>query len=76
MLMAPSSEECQRAFDSTWIARYPRPKEIAFDNGSEFKALFMDLCDNMSLKRKPTTDYNPRIHQVLGNQLRTFELEN
>ena len=82
-IINPSSEECQRAFDSTWIARYPRPKEIGFDNGSEFKALFMDLCDNMSLKRKPTTDYNPqsnaiieRIHQVLGNQLRTFELEN
>ena len=36
----------------------------------------------MGLKPKPTTDYNPqgnsiieRIHQVLGNQLRTFELE-
>ena len=36
----------------------------------------------MGIKRKPTTDYNPqanaiieRIHQVLGNQLRTFELE-
>ena len=36
----------------------------------------------MGLKRKPTTDYNPqgnaiieRIHQVLGNQLRSFELE-
>ena len=34
------------------------------------------------MKKKPTTDYNPqgnsvleRLHQVLGNQLRTFELE-
>ena len=57
-IINPSSEECQRAFDSTWIARYPRPKEIGFNNGSEFKALFMDLYDNMSPKRKPTTDYN------------------
>jgi len=77
-----SSEEAQRIFDSTWLARYPRPKEIGFDNGGEFKQLFRELCDNMGIKQKPTTDYNPqsnavleRIHQVLGNQLRSFELE-
>ena len=36
----------------------------------------------MGFKQKPTTDYNPqgnviieRIHQALGNQLRSFELE-
>ena len=78
----PSSDECQRAFDSTWLARYPRPQEIGFDNGGEFKNIFKELTDNMGIKRKPTTEYNPqgnsvleRIHQVLGNQLRTFELE-
>ena len=67
----------------TWLARYPRPKEIGFDNGGEFKAIFRELTENMGLKRKPTTDYNPqgnsiveRIHQVLGDRLRTFELEN
>ena len=77
-----SSEEAQRIFDATWLARYPRPKEIGFDNGSEFKFLFKELCDNMGIKSKPKTDYNPqsnaileRIHQVLGNQLRSFELE-
>ena len=58
----PSSEECQRIFDSTWLARYPRPKEIGFDNGSEFKRLFADLTENMGLKRKPTTDYNPQAN--------------
>ena len=37
---------------------------------------------NFGLKSKPSTDYNPqsnaiveRIHQVIGNALRTFELE-
>ena len=41
-----------------------------------------ELCQNMGIKEKPTTDYNPQlnailecIHQVLGNQLRSFELE-
>jgi len=77
-----SSEEAQRIFDSTLLARYPRPQEIGFDNGSEFKHLFKELCQNMGIKEKPTPDYNPqanaiieRIHQVLGNQLRSFELE-
>ena len=77
-----TSKEAQRIFDSYWLARYPRPQEVGFDNGSEFKHLFQELCDNMGIKTKPTTDYNPqanaileRVHQVLGNQLRTFELE-
>ena len=54
---APLSAECQRAFDSTWLARYPRPKEIGFDNGGEFRKVFHDLTDNMGRKQKPTTDY-------------------
>ena len=77
-----TSEEAQRILDSTWLARYPRPQEIGFDNGGEFKATFNDLCANMGLTRKPSLEYNPqsnaiieRIHQVLGDQLRTFELE-
>ena len=32
-IKSPSSEECQLAFDSTWLARYPRPQEISVDNG-------------------------------------------
>ena len=70
-----SSEEAQRIFDSMWRACYPRPQEVGFDNGSEFKHLFKELCQNMGIKEKPTTDYNPqsnaiieRVHQVLGNQ--------
>ena len=56
--------------------------ECGFDNGSEFKSLFIDLCENFGLKPKRTTDYNPqsnviieRVHAVLGNSFRTFELE-
>ena len=78
----PNSDETQRAFDSYWLARYPRPREICYDNGKEFKWLFAELCDNMGINKKPITEYNPqanamieRVHQVLGNALRTFELE-
>ena len=49
---------------------------------SEFKALFKEMCDNYGLTSKPTTTYNPqangvieRVHLVLGDSLRTFELE-
>jgi hypothetical protein len=40
------------------------------------------MCDNLGIKCRPTTSYNPqensiieRIHQVMGNMLRDFELE-
>ena len=79
---APTADACQRAMDDTWINRYPRPKEIGFDNGGEFKAVFRQLCSNYGMTQRPTTSHNPqansiieRVHQVLGNMLRTFELE-
>ena len=72
----------QDAFDSVWLCRYPRPKIVRCDNGTEFKAIFKRLCDNFGLDLKPTTAYNPtangiveRVHQTLGNMLRTHELE-
>ena len=79
---APTADCCQRAMDDVWINRYPRPKEIGLDNGSEFKSVFEQLCVNYGMTKKPSTSHNPqansiieRVHQVLGNMLRTFELE-
>ena len=78
----PTALEAQRLLDSVWLARYPRPKEIGFDNGSEFKAEFRELCENMGLKKKPSLAWNPqanaileRVHQVLKDCLSTFNLE-
>jgi hypothetical protein len=41
------------------------------------------MCDNYGMREKPSSSYNPqsngireRVHQVLGNALRAFELEN
>ena len=64
-ITSKSSNEAQRVFDTTWLARYPRPKEIGFDNGSEFKHLFKELCHNMGIKEKPTTEYNLQANSVL-----------
>ena len=36
----PTASRCQCIFDTTWLARYRRPREIGFDNGGEFKAEF------------------------------------
>jgi len=79
---SPNAAETQRLMDSVWLARYPRPKEIGFDGGSEFKAEFQELCENMGLKRKPSGAWNPqsnsvleRIHQVVKDCLLSFNLE-
>ena len=65
-----------------WVSRYPWPQEIVFDRGSEFMKDFSEMVnEDYGIKRKPTTVRNPqanamieRIHQTLGNIIRTFEL--
>ena len=78
----PDSYECQKALDAYWLARYPRPQELGSDNGIHFKKYFAELLNNYGLTRKISLEYNPqsngiieRVHQVLANVLRTFELE-
>jgi hypothetical protein len=52
----------QDLFHHTWLACYPRPQFIVFDNGSmgEFKREFKPMCveDNYGIKAKPTTIHN------------------
>ena len=79
----PTAYRCQEILDNVWLSRYPRPEEIGFDNGGEFQGQFSDLCTNMSLTRKPSSSWNPqsnaileRIHQVLAEGLRAFDLDN
>ena len=79
---SPTAKRCQEILDTVWLSRYPRPREIGFDNGGEFKKEFRLLCKNMGLKEKPSLSWNPqsnsileRIHQILADCLRTFEME-
>ena len=68
----------------TWFSSYPLPQRIVFDRGPEFMAEFAKLCHNdYVLKRKPITTRNPqsnaiteRIHQTIGNIIRTFDVSN
>ncbi len=77
-----TADACMAAFDDTWLSRYPRPQILGYDNGSEYKATFNQMRKNYGMKKRRSTEYNPqsngiveRVHQVLGDMLRTFELE-
>ena len=70
--------------EQEWFSRYPWPTQITFDRGSEFIGQdFRNMIKNdYGIKGKPITVRNPqanaiveRIHQVIGNIIRTFELE-
>ena len=78
-----SSARISLLFDQTWLSRYPRPKKVIFDNGSEFKKDFVPLLKDWSIKPQPTTIKNPqanspveRIHQVLRQMILAKKLQN
>jgi transposase InsO family protein len=80
-VLSKDSHTVLNAFNNNWLCRYPRPRMIRFDNGTEFKSVFEEMCENYSMAKKPTTTYNPRsngiierIHQVLRDSVATFEL--
>ena len=67
--------------DQNWFSRYPRPQIAIFDNGSEFSFEFLELLSSYGITAKPTSVKNPqtnafveRIHQVIGDSIRTMEL--
>jgi hypothetical protein len=41
-------------FHNNWLCCYPRPIQVMFDNGSEFKSIFKKICDNLGIKCRPT----------------------
>jgi hypothetical protein len=63
---------------NNWLALYPRPQFIVFDNGEEFKREFKQICmqDNFGIKSKPNTSHKQlsqasaiieRIHKVVND---------
>ena len=46
-------------FNNNRLCRYPQPRKIIYNNGSEFKKDFKQLCKDFGLKSKPTTIRNP-----------------
>ena len=67
-----------------WLSRYPWPELITYDRGSKFIGHeFKNMVkEDYGITVRPITKRNPqanaiieRIHQVLTNMIRTFELE-
>jgi hypothetical protein len=63
-----SATSIQDLFHNTWLACYPRPQFIVFDNGKmgEFKREFKQMCDNYGIKSKPTSITTHRQMQSLS----------
>jgi hypothetical protein len=57
-----SATSTQDLFHNNWLACYPQPQFIFFDNGiaGGFKREFKQMCvqDNYGMKAKPTTSHN------------------
>ena len=77
-----TAKQVARLVNQSWFSRYPQPKVIIYDNGSEFKLSFQHLCDSYGVKRKPTTINNPqansileRLYQVVMTMCHTAELD-
>jgi hypothetical protein len=71
--------------EQEWFSRYPWPTQVTFDRGSEFIGQDFQkmIKEDYRAKAKPITVRNPqanaiveRVHQVIGNIIQTFELEN
>jgi hypothetical protein len=78
VIIDKSSASISQLFNKQWLSRYPRPKYIIYDQGSEFKLHFEALCESYNVERKPTTVRNPqanaileRIHGVFSDMMRT-----
>ncbi|MFM7543288.1 MAG: RNase H-like domain-containing protein [Ignavibacteria bacterium] len=69
--------------EQTWFTRYPWPSQVILDRGTEFMAEFTVMLENeYGVKKKPITKRNPqansiveRVHQTLGNMIRTFSVQ-
>ena len=78
-----SSARISQIFNKTWLSRYPRPRKVVYDHGSEFKLNFKELILDYGIKPKSITAKNPqanamveRVHQVVQNMLRVKDLSN
>ena len=70
--------------DLAWLTRYPLPRKVIVDKTNELLAEFREMIINdYGIKVKPITCRSPqanailgRVHQTIGNILRTFKVQN
>ena len=78
-----SSAGISQISNEVWMSRYPRPRKVIFNNGSEFKRNFIPLIKDFSVKPTCTAIKNSqensileRIRQVVGSMLKTKDMAN
>ena len=82
-LLNSSAKHAAEIFDRTWLCRYPRPRQVGHDNGTEFMGQeFQEMLSSYDIESKPTTVKNPqaqgvieRIHLTLGDALQSTIFE-
>ena len=60
-----TAEECMKVFDDTWLARYPRPQYMGYNNGSEYNKEFEEMRKNYGMKKKQSLAYNPQSNGIV-----------
>ena len=79
-----TAEEVSMQLEMCWLTRYPWPQVVTIDRGKEFIATFFkDMmkkdygikCKYITTRNAQANSIIERVHQVLGNLMRTFELE-
>ena len=76
-----SSAEAAEQLELAWLSRYPWPEKLICDRGSEFKQKFLQMIErDYGIDRHAISTRNPqgnsmieRIHQTIGNMIRTLE---
>ena len=76
----PSARNAATATETGWLFRYPRPVRMVHDQGPEYNGMeFSNLMNQYGIEDVPTSVANPqanaiceRMHQVVGNLLRTL----
>lgn len=73
-----TAEHVAKQFENQWVARYPKPNNVIFDPGTEFKGEFRDALIRLGITPFPTTVKNPqansiceRLHQSIAEVIRT-----
>ena len=66
-----------------WLTRYPLPNKITVDRGKELLAEFKTMmandygisCSPISVRNPQANAIVERVHQTIGNIIRTYEIQ-
>ena len=77
-----SADEIINVVDQAWLSRYPWPSIVISDRGGEFMKEFSSSLEEYGITKRTITTRNPqanaileRVHQTIGNIIRTFSFE-